>query len=375
MARLPIPSSPDGLTPEWLTAALRESDILRSGRVVEAAWERVGASYGFTGVVARIHLGYDGARGEHPRSLVVKLPMAGTAQISGYRAVQERDPARMERYYERAAREVRFYRQVGAAFAPTMYYADADDAGRRVVLLLEDVSDGRQGDVLLGCSIDDAANVIRELAPFHARWWGGRAPRSDFPGSAGEVGARQERYAQQVEPFLARYGDRLPAAATEVISDLRFRLASLAEALSRGPKTLIHGDLHLDNMIFGPRGDERSVTVLDWQTASAGTPASDVALFVTDSLGVEERRAAETALLEEYVKLLAERGVSNYSAEELRADCGRALLLRLAGTIGWLTNVTGDHLTARERALQDAAIANGRLVTALQDYDALALMD
>ena len=375
MARLPIPAGLDDLTPEWLTAALSETDVLRSGHVAEVACERVGAEYGFTGLIGRAHLRYRNASSESPRSLIAKLPMAETVEISGYRNVQERDPTRMERYYERAAREVRFYRQAGAAFAPTMYYADSDDATRRVALLLEDVSGGRQGDVLLGCSIDDAANVIQELAPFHARWWGIRAPRNDFPGSGGDLRVRQELYEQQAESFLARYGNRLPTAVLAVIRGLRSRLASVTEALYGGPETLIHGDLHLDNVIFGPRGHERSVTVLDWQTVSVGPPASDLAYFVSDSLAVEDRRASETALLERYVTLLAAHGARNYTVDELRADCGRALLLRLAGTIGWLTNITGDDLTARERALQNAAITNGRLAAALLDYDTAALIN
>src|SRR5262249_37654068 len=97
-----------------------------------------------TGVVVRVFLRYERPTRGAPRSMVAKLPMAETAQMSGYRAVQERDPERVQRYYERAAREVRFYRDVGAAFAPRMNYADSDDANRRVVLLLEDVSGGRQ---------------------------------------------------------------------------------------------------------------------------------------------------------------------------------------------------------------------------------------
>lgn len=236
MARLPIPAGPDGLTPEWLTAALRESDTLRRGRVAEAEWEQVGESYGFTGLVARVHLVYDGARGERPRSLIAKLPMADTAKASGYRAVQERDWERRQRYYERAAREVRFYRQVGAAMAPTMYYADADDATRRVILLLEDVSEGKQGDVLLGCSVAEAGHVIDELSVFHAHWWEERASRCDFPRSPFHPRDRQERYAQRVEPFLARFGNDLPADLVPIISELRFRLAAVAGALYEAPR-------------------------------------------------------------------------------------------------------------------------------------------
>jgi hypothetical protein len=374
LACLPIPADPQGLTAEWLTAALRETGVLRSGYVAEVEWERVGAEYGFTGLVGRTTLRYKDAAIESPRSLIAKLPMAETAEVSGYRAVQGRDPARMDRYYERAAREVRFYREVGAAFAPTMYYADSDDATRRVILLLEDVSGGRQGDVLLGCSIGDAANVIQELARFHAQWWGDRAPRSDFPRSGGDLRAREEVYGRQIEPFLARYGDDLPDAMVAVINGLRSRLAAVVEPLYEGPETLAHADLHLDNMIFDPSGAERPVIVLDWQTVSVGPPASDV-LFLSDSLAVEERRAAEATLLEQYVTLLAAQGVPDYSVEELRTDYGRALLLRLVGVIGWLTNITGDDLTPRERALQDATITNGRLAAALLDYDAMALID
>jgi Ser/Thr protein kinase RdoA (MazF antagonist) len=301
--------------------------------------------------------------------------MARTVEVSGYRAVQERDPVRMSRYYERAAREVRFYSQVGAAFAPKMYYVDSDDATRRVVLLFEDVSGGRQGDVLLGCSVADAAHVVDVLAPFHARWWEERAARRDFARSPLDLRGRQERYAQRVEPFLARFGDALPANVIPIINGLRNRLAAVAKALYDGPETLIHADLHLDNMIFDPPGDQRSVIVLDWQTVSVGPPASDFAYFVSDSLAVEDRRAAEKALLERYVTLLAAHGARNYSVEKLRADCGRALLLRLAGTIGWLTNITSSDLTARERALQKATLTNGRLANALLDYDAAALID
>jgi len=157
--------------------------------------------------------------------------------MSGYRAVQERDPERVQRYYERAAREVRFYRDVGAAFAPRMYYADSDDANRRVVLLLEDVSGGRQGDVLSGCSVNDAAHLIEELAPFHARWWGDAAPSRAFPSLRQPPRARQEHYDRQVERFLAQYGAGLPAAVRQIIGGLRSRLATVAEALYGGPQS------------------------------------------------------------------------------------------------------------------------------------------
>ena len=372
--RLGVPDTPDDLTPAWLTAALGETSVLRRGAVATAEWERVGQEYGFTGLVARVQLRYEGADGDEPRSLIAKLPMAEGDVVSGYRAVQERDPELMRRYYERCVREEPFYREVGASFAPTLYYSAVDDVRRRVVLLLEDLSPARQGDVLHGCSIEDAAVVIEEIAPFHAQWWGERAPAGAFPRTRDDHHARQLRYDRQAGLFLERYGDALPAAVSSVIERLRSRLAGVLATLAERPHTLIHADLHLDNVIFDGPGAGRSAVVLDWQTAVVGSPAWDVALFLFGSLSVGDRRTAEGALLQRYATLLAEHGVRGYTVEDLRADCRLALLAWLAGTVGWLTRLDPDELTGRERALQEAVLADGRLLAALLDHDVSAIL-
>jgi hypothetical protein len=375
MGGLRVPETPDDLTPAWLTAALAETGVLRRGSVAAAEWERVGGGYGFTGLVARVRLQYEGADGDEPRSLIAKLPMAAEDVVSGYRALQQHDPALGRRYHERCAREERFYREVGAPFAPALYYSAVDDVHRRVVLLLEDFTAGRQGDVLHGCSIEDAALVIEEIAPFHARWWGERAPARGFPRAGGDPDARQERYGRQVDLFLERYGAALPAAARSVIDRLRSRLAGVLAALAAGPQTLVHADLHLDNVIFDGRDNARSAVVLDWQTASVGSPAWDVALFLFGSLSIEDGRAAEDALLDRYATLIAEHGVPDYGVDDLRRDCRLALLAVLAGTVGWLTSLDANELTGRERALQEAVLGDGRLVAALLDHDVGALLE
>jgi streptomycin 6-kinase len=373
VSRLPIPETPDGLTAEWLTAALTASGVLTDERVLDARWERVGAEFGFTGVVVRIELEYERGRADLPSSLVAKLPMAKDNAVSGYRVLQERDPALMRRYYERCAREERFYREIGADCAPRLYYSAADDAQSRVVLLLEDLSAGRQGDVLEGCSIDEAALVVDELAVFHARWWGERAPASGFASLWRDPVEWQERYERRVDLFLDRFTDRAPPALCAAASLLRSRLADVARALHERTRSLTHGDLHLDNVVFDARA-ERSVVVLDWQGAALGPPAWDVAYFLCDSLSVDDRRAAEAGLLERYVELLAEHGATDYPVEVLRREIPVALLAQLAGTVGWLSNLDETELTDREHALQEAVLGDGRLLAALVDHDAEALL-
>jgi hypothetical protein len=372
---LRVPEAPDDLTPAWLTAALAQTGVLRQGSVAAAEWERVGGEYGFTGLVARVRLRYEGTNGDLPHSLIAKLPMAQGDVLSGYRALQERDPALARRYYERCVREERFYREIGATFAPTLYYSAVDDVRRRVVLLLEDLTAGRQGDVLDGCSIEDATLVIEQIAPFHARWWGERAPLHAFPRGGGDHDARQERYARQVDLFLERHGDALSAAARSVVDHLRSRLASVLGALAAAPHALIHSDLHLDNIIFDARGAARSAVVLDWQTASVGSAAWDVALFLFGSLSVEDRRAAEAMLLDRYATLIAEHGVHDYGVDDLRRDCELALVAVLAGTVGWLTSLDPNELSDRERTLQEAVLADSRLFAALLDHEVTQLLD
>jgi aminoglycoside phosphotransferase (APT) family kinase protein len=377
----PLPVGPEELTPAWLTGVLRGGGVVRQATVVSASWERIGEDRGFTGVLARVHLRYEGAgAGEDaPPSLVAKFPLASREAPSAYRDAQERDAAARRQHYERCAREVRFYREVAPLVpvpAPRAYYAAADEATGRVVLLLEDLRAARPGDVLEGCSAAESALVVEAIAPFHARAWAG----SDLdalawpPRWGGDPRARQERYNRQVGPFLRRFGPQVPAPVRDLLDGLRSGYAPVLAALAQAPATLIHADLHLDNLLFNPPSRVPPVVVLDWQGIARGAGAVDLALFLFGSLAVEERRAAERALLERYHARLVEHGVMGYTLDQLRDHCRLALLWHLAGVVGWLASADIDRLTGRERALVRAAVEDGRLFAALVDHDVAALL-
>jgi tRNA A-37 threonylcarbamoyl transferase component Bud32 len=295
--------------------------------------------------------------------LIAKLPMALDEHASAYRRRQERDQALLDRYYQRSKREARFYSKVGPAAAPRLYFADFDDAHRRVALLLEDI-DGRRGDALRGCTVDEAALVVDAIAPFHARWWGERPPARELAkATTDDPRVRQERYARHLPDFLATYGSAFPSPITEIAQALETRLAAVAETLSRRSRTLIHGDLQPDNLIFR-RG---AAVVLDWQTVAIGPPGRDVVPFLVGALSVADRQEAESALLDRYMSRLGEHGVRSYSVDELRAEGRLALLVLFAGMVVWLTGLDPDDVTARERALQDAVVNDGRMTAALLD--------
>lgn len=300
---------------------------------------------------------------------MAKFPNAAGESLSSYRSTQRQDPAATRRYYERCAREIWFYQQIetlGGSSAPRMYYGAADMDRGRFVLLLEDLSHMRIGDALLGCSAADAGAVLSAIAPFHAYWWNNTQLDSFawLPGWAGDLDARQARYSQQVKHFLERHGDKLPAQIRELALDLQPVYRDIVAELASAPHTLIHADLHLDNIASGSGG---GATVIDWQSIARGPAAYDLAVFIYGALDTDTRRAAERELLDGYLETLVAHGVSGYSRDQLRRDYRLALLCVFAGNVNWLGSVDLDTLAGRELALVNAVIDNGRLFSVLLD--------
>lgn len=371
---MPVPGRLDEITPDWLTGALRESGQLPRGSVGAVTVSAIGADRGFTGVVARVRPSYqdlDPGRPVPPESLVAKLPTAEPYTRSAYRSRNQADAAAADRYYRRCAREVACYRELGPVLgdgAPRLYHAELDERDRRVVLLLEDygAAGGRPGDALAGGTTAQAAAILDAVVPVHAAGWG-RAPAQWVPSLAVDPPAGQRWYAERAERFLARHRHRVPAPVAGLVERLRGGYAEVLAELARAPATVVHGDLHLDNVIFDPPG--RPVAVLDWQGIGYGPAVVDLADVLFGSLPADHRRPAEPALLARYAAALASGEVTGYSPAALRRDLRLALQRMLALRVAWLATVDPDTLAVgRERALVEAAFGDGRLVAALRDH-------
>src|SRR5579872_5585948 len=162
---------PEQVTAPWLTAVLRQAGALGSGTVVGFDCQSVG-----TGQMAdsfRLSLHYDGvtvdgADGAPPASVVGKFTAADdTSRATGI-AMRTSEV------------EVRFYQEVAATVGvrtPRCYHADVDPATAQFVLILEDMAPAEAGDQVAGCTVDQAALALVELAALHAPRWGD--PRLD----------------------------------------------------------------------------------------------------------------------------------------------------------------------------------------------------
>jgi len=371
-----LPVGPEEVTPEWLTDIFRENKIITS-EVVDANIDIIGQDWGFTGVMTRVQLQYASREETAPPSVVIKLPTVTRDISSTYRAAQQQNEIAARRYFERCASEVAFYQQVApmnSIAVPRLYYGAADSMTNRVVLVLEDLHNARVGDALHGCSSRDAALVINELAKFHARWW--NHPQLDtfswLPLWGGDALAAQNRYTQLIGPFLQRFGQRVSRPVREIIDALATNYGAIRQRLQQTPATMIHGDLHLDNIFFHAPEHRPPVTVIDWQSVARGRGAIDLALFLFGSLETETRRAVEDDLLQRYYELLIKGGVTGYSFAQLMEDCQLVLLWLLGANVVWLGSLDIDNLRGREKALVEANLQDG--FAALIDHDAGSLL-
>jgi len=307
-----FPAQPEQLTDEWLTATLRASGALGADRSV--AGHRitpVGAGTGLLGMVMRIHLTYEGGSpGAEPATLVVKF----AHPVEANRAI-----AMNTRMYER---EVSFFLKVAPSVdvpKPFCHYAAVDTDKAENIVLLEDLADYRAGDQVAGVSPDEARLIIDAIVPLHARYWG----RTD-----GELFADAMRidssYAETFPPGLYAtwergvelFGGSIANDVLPEVSAYVERITDLHALMGERAQTVVHGDVRLDNVMFGGHTGQHPVMLVDWQAFMVSNPLHDVSYLLSQSLEVDLRRAHEADLVEYYYGKLLELGVTDFTLEQ-----------------------------------------------------------
>ncbi len=321
-------------------------------------------------------MAYDPA-GSGPSTVVSKFPRADT-ELSGFRLALRDRPDAQRLADDRARREAWFYERIAPRLpvpGPVCHATAEDPENGHLVLVLEDIRGGRPGDALNGGTPADVAAVLDSISGLHAAWWSWPDRLALLPVWSGDRDAwleRQSRYRDRWATFVAHYGLALPTRIRAMGDRLGDNLVDVLERLNKGPRTVIHGDLHLDNVIFTPEDPQRPVVLLDWQSVCQGPVAVDLAQVVVGSLSVADRRAHEEGLLSAHARTLHRLGVPSSDLVNLYEQYILALIVRFVGVVGWVASDHdhGDAAIERENALRDAALGNGRLISALLDHDA-----
>ena len=335
-----IPRTNDDFTPDWLTAALHANRRLPMMATVESlTLERIGEGRGFAGSIRRLNINYSGDS-ELPPTIVAKSPSAD---------LTIRDYAIRDGMYQR---ETMFYRELACESGipvPDCYLSDLDPDCGDFVLLLEDLTALEEGDEITGCSLTQAALVVRSLARLHARWWNdGRVAGLDWLRGDADTPKGTNTLQARYQDAWGRATDTLAdiyAPEVFIIADkLGGGLSAVLEASASGNQTLNHGDCHLGNLFFW----DDEVVFTDWQNVMVTSPALDIAYFIQGSLPVETRRKHERELLDTYLSTLRENGVTGYSPDQLIEDYRRGLLRTLIPSILSVAHLDMETLESRE---------------------------
>ena len=355
-----IPRTAEDITAEWLTKALRQSGSLGEGRVASVRLEPTGVGLGLAAAVERATVTYSGDAGSAPETLIAKIPSqhARTRELLTEFGLYER--------------EVRFYLELAEEVGipvPVLYYGDFDAVTGSFVLLLEDLTTARLGDQVNGCSIDDARTVVQNSAVMHARWWNsdrlGQLPWLPQPADPASAARSQTGYLQSWSRIAEDLRTLFSAELYEIAERLGPKFVELAAGAAPHALTLNHGDCRLGNLFF--RGGE--VVSIDWQLPLYSRPAGDVAYFLMWSLPVERRRTHERKLLDSYHNVLTDRGIRDYSRDQLVEDYRRGMFRNLITTVNVLANLDVDSDDGK--AFVDAIVP--RLV-GIVDWDCGALI-
>lgn len=321
----------DSLDAEWLgVEAVNEVLGLglrwTHGPVTSIDAHVVGADFGFSGRVYRLHLGLDS---DGPASIVAKFENAEAIA----RAVAFRN-----------ANELLLVGQV-----PTSLGARIDHASDRGLILLEDVSPATQGNDVTGCSEAQAGTIIRLVAMLHAHTWMTSHDRpNDSIAAWSERDWETDRWTDRLTRAAARFPGGFDTELSARLSAFPAEAADAYDTLQRGPRAWVHRDPHPDNALW--RADGRLV-MLDWSNAMIAPPAIDVAVLLSSLAFREAAPLSPEEVLTEYIAELGDHAL-RVDDDDIRHSADAAVRLIIRGSIGWAGSTSDRSVPARLLELQ-----------------------
>jgi hypothetical protein len=279
---------PEEITPAFLTEVIGRAGF--DGKVSAVSHEPIGT--GQIGRTFRLHL--DLAGGDAAARSMIK---------AGYQ------------------KEVNFYTVFARSVAvriPQSWHAAITEELVDFTLILDDLAPCVPGVQADGCTKFQALDALRNLAGLHAPTW--NAPSLDehltWLGPVDDASSQflGDLMGGAVEQFIERYESRL---GPDDVATLRQAAARTGQwkSLVDGPRSLLHGDYRLDNLLFPLSGE--GVVAVDWQTVTVGPPTRDLGYFLATCLTPEDRRASEDELVDAYHQALVDLGIVDFS----RAEC------------------------------------------------------
>jgi aminoglycoside/choline kinase family phosphotransferase len=357
------PTKPEDISSQWLNEALQAGKAIPDTiSVTGFDLEPMGEGVGMMSSMSRIRLNYSQQTAEAPQSLVIKF----VAENETNRAVAET--------YNLYEREVRYYQQLAdqtEARSPRIYSAYIDDESN-FHLLMEDVSNYRMGDQVIGATAEECELCINELAKLHSPFWGRIEEIDWLPHMSNSQNATNLAKGAEIgwSQMMNIFGDWVPDSINSKRDVYLSGISRMQQALDVEPITIIHGDFRMDNMLFGDKPDHHPLLVVDFQGPLRGRGIHDVAYLLSHSAQTDARQAHESRLVQHYVDSLKSGGVEGYDFDMAWQD------YRLGVLYCWTIAVViaGTLDPSNERGLAWMSKMVERNCVAIEDLNCLDLL-
>ena len=316
-----IPASKESITPTALNRLFAHSGADLPG-VASVKATPLDGGYGYLSKSFRLEMQW--RNGDGPRTFVAKLPLQ--ARIDAMTP----DAVRMFR------REAMFHRVVAETVEiPTAraYVAEIDEKSQAAVMVFEDLGALEAFGDDEWVSVERAQRALGCLASLHARFLNS-AELDDMdwlahPAKTAVDQVDAERFAMFWPRMVASGAYPLSKTQLRIGELLCVKMDGLYEALHAGPYSLIHADIHQENVFF----DGLEPVFIDWQLAERANPAKDVAKLTASWLEPGTIQREQPALLRGYHEALASLGITRYSLDAITRDVHLATCHYMAITL------------------------------------------
>ena len=291
------------ITPAWLTAALRESGTLPTGRVLRVTPGPT-AHAPMSNAVGSLTVEYEsGTPGEPPSSLFFK-----NGRMPG---------------------EVSFHQHVApllpqALQVPCHYAAFENDLGQSNLLFADLQPTHHFPDTSADLTETDYLHLMSALADLHRAFWDHPALTTDGAIGAHELNLPVKRVLdaarQNFPQFATALGARLTPGLQRRYEKLLANLPQPRTALQH--LTVVHGDVQPKNLAL-PRTAGHSLHLVDWSLWHINLPTYDLAYLLALHTPKPQRASLELTCLKAYHQQL---GLATYPFEQLLEDYRQSIL-------------------------------------------------
>lgn len=287
-----------------------------------------------------------------PASAIVKIPVADS---------ESRRREAKTGAYIREACVYELLKGIQGRFQPVIYSFAINDSSGTAALLMEDLGDYA---IQHEWGVKDIFRAVSELGKLHSKYWEDDsisalcslrdADRADLMGEEASLFKSQwdkllqiGAYDRHDYPELYRTGIYLKSQLNDVLDELNSR-----------PKTLIHSDLHIGNLLIRLGANSNASPVLiDWQAAAYSGSTSDLAKLLSTVPIADVMAQHESRLLGSYYESLGADIADSYSWGCFLRDYWLALLATLANYVIVAATDISDEATRRSinRSLESVA--------------------